>query len=105
MRELGPLSRALGIRWLGVGFHLLASRADLTWVPKQRYGIMQKYLPTRGSHALDMMLRTCTVQVNLDYRSEADAMRKNARVARAGASHDGHVCEQPLARGQTYTAG
>jgi glutamate--cysteine ligase len=76
MRELGPLSRALGIRWLGVGFHPLASRADFQWVPKQRYGIMQKYLPTRGSHALDMMLRTCTVQVNLDYQSEADAMRK-----------------------------
>jgi glutamate--cysteine ligase len=76
MRELGPLSRALGIRWLGVGFHPLATRADFDWVPKQRYGIMRQYLPTRGAHALDMMLRTCTVQVNLDYQSEADAMRK-----------------------------
>jgi glutamate--cysteine ligase len=76
MRELGPMSRALGIRWLGVGFHPLASRADFEWVPKQRYGIMRQYLPTRGGHALDMMLRTCTVQVNLDYQSEADAMRK-----------------------------
>ena len=45
-------------------------------VPKQRYAIMREYLPTRGAHALDMMLRTCTVQVNLDYASEADAMRK-----------------------------
>jgi glutamate--cysteine ligase len=82
MRELGPLSRALGIRWLGVGFHPFARREDFEWVPKQRYGVMRSYLPTRGGHALDMMLRTCTVQVNLDYASEADAMRK-MRVALA----------------------
>jgi glutamate--cysteine ligase len=76
MRELGPLSQAMGVRWLGVGFHPLAARTDFEWVPKQRYGIMREYLPTRGAHALDMMLRTCTVQVNLDYSSEADALRK-----------------------------
>ncbi len=82
MRELGPLSQQMGIRWLGVGFHPFAHREDFEWVPKQRYGIMREYLPTRGAHALDMMLRTCTVQVNLDYSSEADAMRK-MRVALA----------------------
>jgi glutamate--cysteine ligase len=82
MREIGPLSRAMGARWLGVGFHPFARREDYTWVPKQRYGVMREYLPTRGAHALDMMLRTCTVQVNLDYDSEADAMRK-MRVALA----------------------
>jgi glutamate--cysteine ligase len=76
MREIGPLSRAMGVRWLGVGFHPFARREDFEWVPKQRYGVMREYLPTRGAHALDMMLRTCTVQVNLDYESEADAMRK-----------------------------
>jgi glutamate--cysteine ligase len=82
MREIGPLSRAMGVRWLGVGFHPFARREDFTWVPKQRYGIMREYLPTRGSHALDMMLRTSTVQANFDYASEADAMRK-MRVALA----------------------
>jgi glutamate--cysteine ligase len=82
MRELEPVSRALGVRWLAVGFHPLATRGDFTWVPKQRYGIMRQYLPTRGGHALDMMLRTCTVQANLDYASEPDAMRK-MRVALA----------------------
>ena len=45
-------------------------------VPKQRYAIMREYLPTRGAHALDMMLRTCTVQANFDYDSEKDAIRK-----------------------------
>jgi glutamate--cysteine ligase len=82
MRELGPLSHALGVRWLGVGFHPFARREDFDWVPKLRYGVMREYLPTRGGHALDMMLRTCTVQVNLDYANEADAMRK-MRVALA----------------------
>jgi glutamate--cysteine ligase len=82
MRELEPISREMGVRWLGVGFHPLAARGDFTWVPKQRYSTMREYLPTRGAHAVDMMLRTCTVQVNLDYASEADAMRK-MRVALA----------------------
>jgi glutamate--cysteine ligase len=82
MREIAPISRAMGVRWLGVGFHPFARREDFEWVPKQRYGVMREYLPTRGGHAVDMMLRTCTVQVNLDYASEADAMRK-MRVALA----------------------
>jgi glutamate--cysteine ligase len=82
LREIAPISKAMGVRWLGVGFHPLARREDFEWVPKQRYGVMREYLPTRGGHAIDMMLRTCTVQVNLDYSSEADAMRK-MRVALA----------------------
>ncbi len=76
MREIGPLSRAMGVTWLGVGFQPFARREDYRWVPKQRYGIMREYLPKRGAHALDMMLRTCTVQANFDYGSEEDAMRK-----------------------------
>ncbi len=82
MREIGPVSRAMGVRWLGVGFHPFAAREAFDWVPKQRYRIMREYLPQRGGHAVDMMLRTCTVQVNLDYANEADAMRK-MRVALA----------------------
>lgn len=82
MREIGPLSRAMGVTWLGVGFQPFAKREDYQWVPKQRYGIMREYLPRRGAHALDMMLRTCTVQANYDYDSEGDAMRK-MRVALA----------------------
>jgi glutamate--cysteine ligase len=82
MREIGPLSREMGVRWLAVGFHPFAKREDFQWVPKQRYAVMREYLPTRGGHALDMMLRTCTVQVNLDYADEADALRK-MRVALA----------------------
>lgn len=74
--ELRPIAEELGIVWLGLGFHPFATRDELPWVPKLRYPIMRAYLPTRGALALDMMLRTCTVQANLDYASEADAMRK-----------------------------
>lgn len=77
LNELAPISRELGITWLGLGFHPFARRADLEpMVPKPRYPVMREYLPTRGGHALDMMLRTCTVQANYDYESEADAVRK-----------------------------
>lgn len=76
LAELRAISNELGVVWLGVGFHPFATQAELPWVPKLRYGIMRRYLPTRGEHGLDMMRRTCTVQANFDYESEEDALRK-----------------------------
>jgi glutamate--cysteine ligase len=76
MTELRPISRKLGITWLGIGFHPFARREELPWVPKARYAIMKNYLPTRGAYALDMMQRTSTVQANFDYSTEERAMRK-----------------------------
>jgi glutamate--cysteine ligase len=76
LNELQGISEELGIIWLGLGFHPFATLAELPHVPKLRYGVMEKYLPTRGPRALDMMRRTCTVQANMDYDSEDDALRK-----------------------------
>ncbi|RYG64844.1 hypothetical protein EON77_19250, partial [bacterium] len=76
LAEIAPFSEEKKIHWLGLGFHPFAARDAYTMVPKQRYAIMREYLPTRGSLALDMMLRTATVQANYDYLSEADAMTK-----------------------------
>jgi glutamate--cysteine ligase len=76
LAEVHPIADELGITYLGLGFHPFARREDLPWVPKLRYPIMREYLPTRGALALDMMLRTCTVQSNHDYATEEDAMRK-----------------------------
>ena len=73
--ELRDISKELNITWLGIGFHPLAKQAELSWVPKGRYAIMRKYLPTRGAYGLDMMRRTATVQANFDYASEEKAMR------------------------------
>ncbi len=74
--ELKHITEPCRQRWIGLGFHPFARRDQLGWVPKLRYPVMREYLPTRGPMALDMMLRTCTVQANFDYASEEDAMRK-----------------------------
>lgn len=74
--ELASITEEMQIAWLTTGFHPTARQADLPWVPKQRYPIMREYLPTKGSGAHDMMRRTATVQLNLDWRDERDGMRK-----------------------------
>ena len=76
LAEIRDISDDLGVVWLGMGFHPLAKQVELDWVPKTRYGIMNVYLPTKGTHGLDMMRRTATVQANFDYLDEADALRK-----------------------------
>ena len=74
--DLQPVIEELGLVWLALGCHPFASVEQLGWVPKMRYDVMREYMPTRGSMAGDMMTKTCTVQANLDYASEEDAMRK-----------------------------
>ena len=74
--EACALGDKLGIGFLGIGFHPTAKREDISWVPKGRYKIMRDYMPKIGGHGLDMMLRTCTVQVNLDFADEADMVKK-----------------------------
>lgn len=81
-QELAALQCVPDLHWLGLGFHPLARREDLDWVPKARYPIMREYLPTRGRFGIDMMCRTATVQANFDFTSERDAMDK-LRVALA----------------------
>ncbi len=66
----------LGIGFAPLGHHPTLGRADMPWMPKSRYAIMRRYMPLVGQLGLDMMQRTCTVQVNLDYSSEADMARK-----------------------------
>jgi len=67
---------ALGVGFLGLGFHPTARLEDIPVMPKARYRIMRDYMPKRGNLGRDMMFRTCTVQVNLDFESEADMVRK-----------------------------
>ena len=66
----------LGLGFLGVGMWPDKARAELPRMPKGRYAIMLDYMPRVGGLGLDMMLRTCTIQVNLDYSSEADMVKK-----------------------------
>lgn len=74
--EVRDVANQLGIRFTGMGFQPKLTREQMHWMPKARYGIMRRYMPTVGEHGLDMMLRTCTVQVNLDYADEADMVKK-----------------------------
>ena len=77
--EVRTAAEGLGIGFAPLGFHPTATRAAMPWMPKGRYAIMRRYMPEVGALGLDMMTRTCTVQVNLDFDSEAD-MRDKLRV-------------------------
>lgn len=75
-QEAETVAATLGIDFLRVGFHPQWRREDIHWMPKGRYETMRGYLPKKGSHGIDMMLRTCGAQVNLDFASEQDMVRK-----------------------------
>src|SRR5919106_1171866 len=74
--QVRAVAGPLGIGMLGMGFQPKWRREDIPWMPKGRYRIMREYMPTRGRLGLDMMLRTCTIQTNLDFASEADMVQK-----------------------------
>jgi len=76
LKQVKQVAAKLRVGFLGMGFQPKWTREDTPWMPKGRYKIMRDYMPKRGSKGLDMMLRTCTVQVNLDYASEADMVEK-----------------------------
>ena len=73
VREIGD---ALGIGFLGLGASPTWSREQTPVMPKGRYKIMAPYMDKVGRYGRDMMFRTCTVQVNLDFGSEADMVKK-----------------------------
>jgi len=73
VREVG---QELGIGMIGLGFDPKWRRDEVPWMPKGRYRIMRDYMPKKGTLGLDMMLRTCTVQTNLDFASEFDMIAK-----------------------------
>ena len=80
--RLDKVAQYMGVGFILNGFHPWAKQGDFSWVPKERYEIMRRYMPKVGSRGLDMMLRTCTVQANLDYENEAD-MVSSVRTALA----------------------
>jgi glutamate--cysteine ligase len=76
LKQVKTIAEPLGIAFLGMGFQPKWRLEDTQWMPKGRYRIMRDYMATRGNLGQDMMARTCTVQVNLDFDSEADMVRK-----------------------------
>ncbi|MDT9599080.1 glutamate--cysteine ligase [Sphingosinicella rhizophila] len=76
LEQVKAVGRKLGLSFLGLGMWPDKSRDELPIMPKGRYAIMLRHMPRVGGLGLDMMLRTCTIQVNLDYGSEADMAAK-----------------------------
>jgi glutamate--cysteine ligase len=74
--QVKEVGEKCGVGYLGLGMWPDKTREELPIMPKGRYDIMLRHMPRVGSMGLDMMLRTCTIQVNLDYQSEADMVKK-----------------------------
>ncbi|NQV55320.1 MAG: glutamate--cysteine ligase [Rhodospirillales bacterium] len=75
LKQVKEVGEELGICLMGMGYAPAWTRDDAQWMPKGRYKIMREYMPKKGSLGLDMMLTTCTVQVNLDFSDEARMVR------------------------------
>jgi glutamate--cysteine ligase len=76
LAQVREVAEPLGIGFLGLGMTPSWTRAAVPKMPKGRYKIMTGYMPKVGTLGLDMMYRTCTVQTNLDFSSEADMVKK-----------------------------
>jgi glutamate--cysteine ligase len=76
LEQIKAIGERLGIGFLSLGMWPDKTRDELPIMPKGRYDIMLRHMPRVGSMGLDMMLRTCTIQTNLDYSSEADMVKK-----------------------------
>ena len=76
LHEVLDIGEDLGIGFLGLGFSPKWTLAETPRMPKQRYGVMTRYMPQVGKRGLDMMYRTCTIQVNVDFGDEADMVKK-----------------------------
>ena len=76
LRECLTIGERLGISFLGLGFAPTWRLDEMPTMPKKRYAVMTRYMPEVGRQGLDMMYRTATIQVNLDYSTEADMVQK-----------------------------
>ncbi|WP_425071813.1 glutamate--cysteine ligase [Sagittula sp. S175] len=82
LREVKDIADEIGVGFIGLGAAPIWSHDEMPLMPKGRYKLMDAYMPTVGTTGREMMRRTCTVQVNLDFGSEADMVQK-LRVALA----------------------
>jgi glutamate--cysteine ligase len=76
VNEIVTIADELGVAFLGLGMQPLSPLEDIEWVPKVRYGIMAPYMSKVGTLGHRMMKQTATVQTNIDFGSERDAMAK-----------------------------
>ena len=82
LAEVKSIADDIGVRFIGLGAAPHWTHEQMPMMPKGRYKLMTRYMGEVGTHGTQMMYRTCTVQVNLDFASEADMVQK-LRVALA----------------------
>ena len=75
LQQVKAIAREFDLGFIGLGYHPKFTASDMPWMPKGRYKIMRDYMPKKGQLGLEMMQATCTVQVNLDFASEADMVQ------------------------------
>jgi glutamate--cysteine ligase len=100
IRQLAAVAKPLGIHFIWGGFRPFGSLSDVPWLPKRRYDIMREYLPRHGRLGHEMMKRTATVQVNLDFSSEQDAAEKIRTAAGVSSIVTGLYASSPISEGQ-----
>jgi len=76
LEQAKKIASDLDVSFMGLGYQPKWDVEDIPWMPKGRYKIMREYMPKKGTLGVDMMKATCTVQVNLDFESESDMVRK-----------------------------
>jgi len=76
LAEVASLAGPMGVGFMGIGAAPVWRHGEMPVMPKGRYRLMTDYMGRVGTHGTQMMYRTCTVQVNLDYASEADMVKK-----------------------------
>lgn len=81
IRDIEHAGNQLGINFFALGIHPSAQKNEMATVKKARYGIMRSYMEKRGTHGLDMMTRSCAIQLNLDYANERDMASKTKLAA------------------------
>jgi len=98
--DLREIASGLGLRTVALGYRPFTALELMPWMPKTRYRVMRQTLGTRGPLAKNMMLMTATGQVSLDWRDEADCVRKVTASARISPLLVALYANSPLADGQ-----
>ncbi|MFT3706754.1 MAG: glutamate-cysteine ligase family protein [Archangium sp.] len=99
-RELKEVAAKLGLRAVALGYRPFTELAQMPWMPKSRYRVMRETLGARGRLAHHMMLMTATGQVSLDWRNEADCVKKVTASAHISPILVALYANSPLAQGK-----
>ncbi len=75
-KKIDKIADEINIGFLAKGLHPNWARDDIFWMPKKRYEIMKNYMPKQGKCGIDMMVRSCGAQLNLDFENEEDMIKK-----------------------------